>query len=312
MTAELDSRLSHLTGADAIVGTVAGHPRKIAWALLIAMVALGWAYLLVLTAAAGLAGTYASLGPGMAMLDRFAAWSGLSAHLFPLLASHDWLRALTAICVSHPADWSLGDAAAHASMWLAMSLAMMLPTAAPMLRTYAEIADTAAARGKRIVSPLVLAAGYLSIWCAFALGLTLLEWLLGVSGLLSGTEAILTGTAAAVVLAGAGLYQLGSTKAACLVKCAHPFPVLFAHWTESPAGVYRLGLEQGMFCLACCWSLMLVMFAVGLMNIVWIAGLTVLMTVEKLIGARWFSRAIGAGLLLWAMIALTGLPAIGM
>jgi predicted metal-binding membrane protein len=92
------------------------------------------------------------------------------------------------------------------------------------------------------------------------------------------------------------------------VKCANPFPFLFANWTERVSGVFRLGLRQGLLCLACCWGLMLVMFAVGTMNVVWIALLTVTMTAEKLVGARWFSRLIGTGLILWAAFVAAAMP----
>ena len=309
MPAESDT-LRHLTGPSAALAAASAHPRRIAWAVLGALVVLAWGYLAILTTASGLGGTFGALGPGMSVLDRLMAVSGLDAAAFPLLASSDWLSALIAVCATLPTDWTASDAALHASMWLAMGVAMMLPTAAPMLRTYAEIADTAAAKGRRIVSPLVLASGYLSIWSAFALGATALQWGLGAFGAFSGSGAILTGGIGIAVLAVAGLYQFTDQKAACLTKCAHPFPFLFANWTEHRSGVFALGVQQGLYCLGCCWALMLVMFAVGVMNVVWIALLAAVMTAEKLIGARWFSRTVGAVLLVWAVIAALGLPSI--
>jgi predicted metal-binding membrane protein len=244
----------------------------------------------------------------MSGLDRLSAWSGFDAVAFPVLASHPWLNRLAAVCSTSAADWTLETVLLHVTMWLAMAVAMMLPTATPMLRTYAEIADTAAERGRRVVSPVVLAIGYLTIWSTFAIVATGLQWGLSYVGALSSAGAVASAGIAIAILAGAGLYQFTNQKHACLVKCSNPFPFLFANWTERTKGVFRLGLREGLHCLACCWALMLVMFAVGTMNIVWIAVLTVVMAAEKLIGARWFSRAIGIALLAWAAVAAAGLP----
>ncbi|MEJ8573248.1 DUF2182 domain-containing protein [Microbaculum marinum] len=307
MTAD-SGNLRHLTGPAAALAAASANPRRIAWIVLASMVVVAWLYLAVLSTAAGLGGTFGALGPGMSVLDRLLSLSDAGSAAFAILASNGWLATLIAVCATSPADWSAGDAALHASMWLTMGVAMMLPTAAPMLRTYAEIADTAAAKGRRIVSPLVLAAGYLTVWSAFALAATLLEWTFGVTGALSGNGAMLTGGLAVAVLLVAGMYQFTRQKAACLVKCAHPFPFLFANWTEHVRGVYAIGIRQGLYCLACCWALMLVMFAVGVMNIVWIALLAAVMTAEKLIGRRWFSHLVGVVLLVWAAVVALGLP----
>jgi predicted metal-binding membrane protein len=93
----------------------------------------------------------------------------------------------------------------------------------------------------------------------------------------------------------AGLYQFSALKQSCLSKCQQPFPFFFANWTDKGAGVFRLGLRQGLYCLGCCWAMMLVLFAVGAMNVIWMAALGVVMTIEKLsTTARW-SHAVGAG-----------------
>lgn len=312
MTAGTDGRLRHLRGTAATLAAASTNPRRIAWIMLAAMVGMAWAYLALLTTAIGIGGTYSALGPGMSGLDRLAAWSGFDTVAYPLLASNPWLNRLSAVCTTASADWTLETVVLHASMWFAMAIAMMLPTATPMLRTYAEIADTAIEQGRRIVSPLVLAAGYLTVWTGFAIFATTLQWGLGLVGGLSSSGAVASAGISIAVLAGAGLYQFTNQKAACLIKCANPFPFLFANWTERTKGVYRLGLREGVHCLMCCWALMLVMFAVGTMNIVWIAVLTVVMTAEKLIGARWFSRVIGVVLLIWAAVAAAGLPLAGL
>jgi predicted metal-binding membrane protein len=99
------------------------------------------------------------------------------------------------------------------------------------------------------------------------------------------------------VFLGAGLYQFSALKQACLTLCQRPFPFFFANWTTEPRGVLRLGLRQGVYCLGCCWALMLLMLAVGAMNVVWMAALGILMTLEKMTGTARLSEAIGLALL---------------
>ena len=185
--------------------------------------------------------------------------------------------------------WS--DLALAAPMWMAMTLAMMLPTAGPMILTYAEIADTAARKREPVVSPLILTAGYVAVWFGVALVAASLQFALARAGLLDGGSVgrLIGGT----IFLGAGLYQFSALKQACLTNCQRPFPFFFSNWTTETSGVFRLGLRQGLVCLGCCWAMMLVMFAVGAMNVVWMAGLGVLMTIEKLTTTPRFSEIVG-------------------
>src|SRR5262249_723060 len=176
-------------------------------------------------------------------------------------------------------------------MWGAMVLAMMLPTAGPMIITYAEIAETAARKREPIVSPFVLAAGYISVWLGFAFEA-------------AGTQAafarvLLVVPAASTLLTGAifllaGLYQFTALKHACLNKCQHPLPFFFANWTTRTRGVFRLGVRQGLYCLGCCWAMMLLMFAVGAMNIIWMAVLGIIMAAVEMTTYDRLSRSVGA------------------
>jgi predicted metal-binding membrane protein len=184
-----------------------------------------------------------------------------------------------------------------APMWAAMTLAMMLPSAGPMILTYAEIADTAARKGEAVVSPLVLAAGYIAVWLGFAAIAAVLQVALARAGLIDGDRLVLP-LAGALVL-GAGLYQFSALKHACLTLCQRPFPFFFANWTEEVTGVLRLGLRQGLYCLGCCAAAMLLMFAAGVMNVAWMALLGIVMSIEKMSTTPRFSRGIGG-----AMIAL--------
>jgi predicted metal-binding membrane protein len=217
------------------------------------------------------------------------------------LTTLGWL-AIGLMSVKSPLSWqvlcqpgatgSSAELTVAGLMWMAMTLAMMLPTAGPMILTYAEIADTAARQREAVVSPFVLTAGYVAVWLGFAMLAAGLQWLIGSAGLFdSGNVGRL---ASGVLFAGAGLYQFSSLKQACLKQCQRPFPFFFANWTTERNGVLLLGARQGMLCLGCCWAMMVLMFAVGAMNVVWMAVLGVVMTIEKLPTTIRFSQAVGA------------------
>jgi predicted metal-binding membrane protein len=244
-----------LPATDSRIAATLARPRRIALGCVVALTALGWLSLGLMTESSSFA---------VAALCR------------PNLTS----------------DWSA--LALAAPMWAAMTLAMMLPTAGPMILTYAEIADTAAQKGEPVVSPLVLIAGYAAVWLGFALAAALLQWTLAGARLLDAEN--LGRLASGAIFIGAGLYQFSSLKRACLTLCQRPFPFFFANWTTQTAGVLRLGLAQGIVCLGCCWALMLLTFAVGAMNVIWMAALGVVMTIEKLTTTPRFSEVLGFAL----------------
>jgi predicted metal-binding membrane protein len=265
MTETTSYHLTHLAPAEAGLGRMFARPRAVAAGCVIVIACLGWFYLALLSAAPG--------GNG------------------------SWIGMAQALCRASPdSSWSLSSSAIVASMWSAMTLAMMLPSAAPMIVTYAEIAETAARKGERIVSPLVIAAGYAGVWLLFSVAASAIQILLTRARLFDPDLASTGGFHAAAILIGAGFYQFSALKHACLVRCQHPFPFFFSNWATTPGGVFRLGVKQGLYCLGCCWAMMLVMFAVGVMNVAWMAGLAVVMTIEKLQTGRRFARGVGVAL----------------
>jgi len=232
---------------------------------------------------------YASL----ALLDA-AGWAALGLMLgTELNAGRRLLAALCQPAFGVSAASLTAELALVTLMWAAMTFAMMLPTAGPMVLTYAEIAETAAQKGERVVSPLILTAGYLAVWLVFAFAATLLQVgltrLAGIDPALGEASGLFSGA----VFIGAGIYQFSALKHACVTQCQRPFPFFFANWSTVPRTVFRLGLRQGLYCLGCCWAMMLVMLAVGVMNVVWMALLGVVMGVEKLMSTTRFSRAVG-------------------
>ncbi len=243
--------LRHLSPVETRLTAAVARPRRIAIACVLALTALGWAVLGLMAADADI---------WIALCQPMGAGVGLELVLV-------------------------------FAMWVAMTLAMMLPTAAPMILTYAEIADTAANKDEPAASPLLLTAGYTAVWFGFAFVATALQFALTQFALLDAGRA--SPWLAAAIFLGAGLYQFSKLKHACLTQCQRPFPFFFTNWTAEPRGVFMLGLRQGLACLGCCWAMMLVMFAAGAMNVIWMAALGVLMTVEKMATTARFSHAAG-------------------
>lgn len=282
------SQLDHLDRSGRLAAWPALQPRAAVNAVVACAILLSWATLALL-----------AVGTAQRVLPAEAAPGDRLLRLLPELPLPDWAAYAVSLCVG-PASLASGVAtlALLWAMWILMSAAMMLPSAAPMIRTYCEIADTAAAKGEAVVHPTVLVAGYLSVWVLAALPLA------GLSTALAGAAGPASGVAAAAVLGLAGLYQFSGLKEACLRKCRNPFAVLFSRWSDRPGRVFRLGMEQGLWCLGCCWALMLVMLAVGVMNVFWMALVGLFTIVEKQWDSRLPSRLAGAILLVWAAALL--------
>ncbi len=200
--------------------------------------------------------------------------------------------------------WTPGYAATVFLMWIVMMAAMMLPSAAPAILLVAALARQ---RGERhaIVSSWQFASGYLAIWAAFSLLATVLQFALDRAGLLSGAMASGSAVLAALLLIAAGIYQWTPWKEACLRQCRSPIEFLTHYWRQGAFGPVRAGAWHGAFCLGCCWMLMGLLFVGGLMNMFWIAGLALLVLIEKLFPyGRHVSQTTGAVLIGWGVFVL--------
>jgi predicted metal-binding membrane protein len=168
------------------------------------------------------------------------------------------------------------------AMWAAMMAGMMLPTAAPMVLLYARTMRnrTGARRvGTRIYA---LAAGYTSIWLLFSVAATALQRLLASALMLTPMMEPASPRVAAALLVIAGAYQLTPAKAACLQACRSPIAFFATRWREGVGGAFRMGAAHGVYCLGCCWALMLLLFAGGVMNLGVILALTAWVGIEKI------------------------------
>jgi predicted metal-binding membrane protein len=191
-------------------------------------------------------------------------------------------------------------------MWAVMMVAMMLPSAAPVTLLIASIAkrrrEAGAASGIH-TAPFVF--GYLAVWLAFAAMATLLQWQLDAAELLSETMALASTLVAGGVLVFAGIYQWTPLKQACLRHCRSPLEFLLHHWQDGALGAFLSGARHGVFCLGCCWMLMALLFVGGIMNLAWIAGIALIVLIEKTLpwGGR-MSHVTGAAMVIWGGLTL--------
>jgi predicted metal-binding membrane protein len=166
------------------------------------------------------------------------------------------------------------------AMWSVMMTAMMLPSAAPLMLLYGAAARRSRERSPRHI--YALAAGYLAAWAAFSVAATALQRALASLLLVSPMMEASSSRVSAALLIVAGVYQWTPLKHACLRACQSPLGFLMSHWRDGWSGAFRLGLEHGFYCVGCCWALMLLLFAGGVMNVVVIAGLAAWVAFEKL------------------------------
>jgi len=206
-----------------------------------------------------------------------------------------------------PARWSLEYAGIMVSMWWVMMIAMMVPSAAPMILLYAAIARRQREQGSDALLPTgIFAWGYIAVWGFFSVIAAALQWGFEAAGILSPTGMNSTSLLfAAAILVAAGLYQLTPPKQACLRHCRGPIQFLMGHWRPGRWGAFRMGAEHGAYCLGCCWALMALLFFGGVMNLYWIAGLAVIVLLEKTIPfGDTLAKVIGGLLVLWGATLL--------
>jgi len=209
-----------------------------------------------------------------------------------------------------PTAWDAGLWAITVAMWGAMMVAMMTPSAAPTILLYGRVYRHAAAqdRGQDLAPSGIFATGYLLVWLVFSLLAAAAQWALQGAGLIpasmmeSGNRWLSGG-----LLIAAGLYQLSPLQAVCLRHCRSPAEFLSRQWRPGRMGALRLGVLHGAYCVGCCWVLMLLLFVGGVMNLAWIAGLTLLVLAQKLLpGGLWIGRAAGIALIAWGLWTLFG------
>jgi predicted metal-binding membrane protein len=196
------------------------------------------------------------------------------------------------------------DFALTFAMWATMMVGMMLPSAAPTILLYATLVRKQSEASPALAAGWIFTAGYLAAWTAFSLLAAALQVGLEHAMLLSSMMVSVNQALSAAILIGAGVYQVLPLKDICLTTCRNPLLFLTTHWRAGKLGAFRMGAEHGLYCVGCCWTLMLVLFVAGVMNLLWVALIAAFVFIEKLLPfAHYTSRVasltlVGAGIVI--------------
>jgi predicted metal-binding membrane protein len=216
-------------------------------------------------------------------------------------------RMTTAMVMPQAHPWNMSEILSLAVMWAVMMTAMMIPSATPAVLLFAGITSRRRSQGMAAVSPGVFVTGYLLVWIGYSAFAALVQAGLHAAALLSPAMVSASPLLGGSLLIAAGLYQLLPVKQRCLAHCRSPLGFLVSEWREGGRGALAMGLRHGSYCVGCCWLLMSLLFVAGVMNLVWVAVLSLVVLIERLApGARAFSRAVGILLLMaggWILLA---------
>jgi predicted metal-binding membrane protein len=287
-----------------VLESVLERDRTIVIGGLVTVIVLAWLYILM-GAGMGMSAfemTTATLPGASPQMDMAGKGSRMSSPKGMGGAMH-----MAHAVMMQPAVWTPSYAVLMFVMWWVMMVAMMLPSASPMILLFARIQRSQKDRGAPFVSTSIFTMGYLVVWGIFSMLAAGTQWGLERAGLLSAMMASTSGLFAGMVLLVAGIYQITPLKHACLRHCRSPLQFIMQHWRNGSSGAFRMGIDHGAFCLTCCWFLMALLFVGGVMNLYWIVGLALFVLLEKTIPAgHWFGSITGIGLIVWGGWLLTG------
>lgn len=217
------------------------------------------------------------------------------------------MGAMAVAPASPPPTWSTTGVALLFAMWAVMMIGMMTPSIAPMILLYARVARSAEAQRKPFASSVWFMAGYVLAWTLFAVLATAGHLALDAARMLTPMMAAASPPVGAALLILAGVYQWTPLKDVCLAQCQSPLQFIQRHggFRGDPGGAIRLGLRHGLYCIGCCWPLMLLLFLGGVMNLLWIAALAAVVLSEKVLPfGRLFARIAGAMMIAAALALL--------
>jgi len=240
--------------------------RTVVMAGLVAIIALSWAYMFYL------AWDMRDMGMGMEMaMPSVQAWAAV-----------DFILAFV--------------------MWAVMMVAMMTPSASPMILMYSKISRQRDKDRNPLLATGVFVVGYLIVWSVFSATAALAQWGLHSATLLSPTMVSTSPVLGGVLLIAAGAFQFSRLKYACLSHCRTPMGFFLTEWRDGSRGALKMGLRHGKFCVGCCWLLMALLFVAGVMNLLWVALIAAIVLVEKVAPAGYrVGRAIGLVTIGWGI-----------
>ena len=238
-------------------------------------------------------------------LTREQAVVGLSLLLLVLLA-WAWLLRVADHMAAMPAmqsvwvPWGPLELALTFVMWAVMMVAMMLPSAAPLILLFAAVCRKRVELGGPYVPTAVFVLGYVAVWTAYSLAATLAQWGLHAAALLSPVMIAASPLLGGALLVTAGAYQWMPLKDACLARCRSPLGFLLAEWRDGTRGAFVMGVRHGVYCTGCCWALMALLFVGGVMNLLWVAAIAAFVLAEKVVPAGdALARVTGLALAAW-------------
>jgi predicted metal-binding membrane protein len=197
-------------------------------------------------------------------------------------------------------SWGAVDFLLTFVMWTVMMVAMMVPSAAPMVLMFATVNRKRREQEDPFVSTGVFLLGYVVAWAWYSSLATLGQWGLHNTALLSPMMASTSAVLGGMLLLAAGFFQFTPLKYACLTRCRSPLGFLLNEWRDGRRGAFIMGLRSGNYCVVCCWALMSLMFVAGVMSLFWMAVIAAFVLVEKVApGGRWVSRISGILLIIW-------------
>jgi predicted metal-binding membrane protein len=204
--------------------------------------------------------------------------------------------------------WGFAAWAGLVLMWVVMMVAMMLPSAAPVILLVLGVYRRRGGQDARLAAGLFLA-GYLLTWSGFSVLAATIQFALHRTALMRMDMRLGPATLAGGVLIAAGIYQWLPVKALCLTNCQSPLGFISGHWREGMLGALLTGSRLGTYCVGCCWLLMAVLFVVGVMQLGWVAAIAAFVLVEKLVArGLWFGRLAGSALVFWGLYLLLEQP----
>ena len=192
-------------------------------------------------------------------------------------------------------------------MWSVMMIAMMTPSAAPMILTYTKMSQKQQANLQPVWGTTLFYLGYLIVWAAYSAVATLAQGVLHAASLLSPMMEISSPVLGGIILIATGIFQFTPYKQACLSHCRTPLGYFMTEWREGQWGALVMGIRHGAYCVGCCWLLMALLFVSGVMNLFWMGVITAYVLIEKMIpNGQKVSWAIGVVMIGWGVWMLAG------
>ena len=227
--------------------------------------------------------------------------TSLAGWVFLAWAALDMTNPLAMLMMPMSSLWSAANIIAIFIMWSLMMMAMMLPSAAPMILTFAGLSR----QNRMKFSTISFTGAYLVIWIIFSVVAVIIHWLLQHTGLMSAKMVTSSELLSGILLITVGVLQFSPLKKSCLKYCRSPISFLMTDWRKGIKGAWIMGFRHGWYCLGCCYALMLLLFVGGVMNIAWVAALPLAVAIEKMLPrGESIAKFLGGALILAGVIKI--------